>query len=146
MYDGVGTLLPSSQGVANAHVLSLSGFAAGTYYARVVGYNGATNPGYTLTINAPTQPSSIPEDWAEQNDTDYTAAYDLGQVALLNTYTGLTMDDSANEATKVDWFKFETVSAGITDNALRIDSHTPRATWTWSCTTMSVCSSRAATA
>jgi subtilisin-like proprotein convertase family protein len=58
LYNSSGTLVGSSEGTGNSEQVSLSGLAAGTYYARVIGYNGATNPSYALTLNGPSGTSS----------------------------------------------------------------------------------------
>ena len=39
--------------MTNSESISLSGLAAGTYYARVYGYRGVTNPSYSLTVQPP---------------------------------------------------------------------------------------------
>jgi subtilisin family serine protease len=59
LYDSSGTLVSSSQGTGNSEMISLNGLAAGTYYVRVNGYNGALNSNYSLTLNPPT-PSTTP--------------------------------------------------------------------------------------
>lgn len=63
-------LLRSSQGTTGVEQVSLQGLAAGAYYFRVYGKNGATNPIYRLTINGPTPVTQQPGDDAyEDNDT-----------------------------------------------------------------------------
>ncbi|MDX1963358.1 MAG: CARDB domain-containing protein [Pirellulales bacterium] len=52
LYDANGRLLTSSTGVGNSETLSLANRAAGTYYVRVYGYRGVTNPSYTMGIQA----------------------------------------------------------------------------------------------
>jgi hypothetical protein len=51
LYDVNGTLLRTSDSVTNEERISLNGLAAGTYFVQVYGYQGATNPNYTLTID-----------------------------------------------------------------------------------------------
>jgi hypothetical protein len=51
LYNSAGTRIGNSNGTTNSETLSLSGLAAGTYTVRVLGYNGATNPNYALTLN-----------------------------------------------------------------------------------------------
>ena len=45
--DGT-TVAGSSTGNGNSEIISLNGAAAGTYYVKVYGYLGASNPNYTL--------------------------------------------------------------------------------------------------
>ncbi|MEW6358544.1 MAG: FG-GAP-like repeat-containing protein [Planctomycetota bacterium] len=120
LYDASGALLASSTGVGDGEVVGLKGLRAGIYYINVHGYAGAVNPDYTLTIEAPTSTSLIAEDWAEQNDSRLTA-YDFREMLGSNEFTGLTMDDSANEAVKQDWFRFEITQAAMAGNQARID-------------------------
>ena len=93
------TPIRSSNGVSDGEQISLEGLAAGTYYILVHGYRGATNPNYSLTIDAPENPTP---DWAEPNGTA-AAAYDLGTVEGLDAEQDPLSIDSAND---VDWFRF----------------------------------------
>ncbi|MBI2827190.1 MAG: S8 family serine peptidase [Planctomycetia bacterium] len=60
MYNASGALVGSSTGIGNSETVSLAGLAAGTYYVRVYGYLGATNPSYSLGISAPAATTSPP--------------------------------------------------------------------------------------
>ncbi|MBM4044919.1 MAG: hypothetical protein FJ279_07385, partial [Planctomycetes bacterium] len=121
LYDAAQSLLRQSAGVGDSETIGLSMLPAGTYYVRVLGFGGATNPDYKLTIDAPVRSVGIPEDWAEQNDT-LAGAYDLRELeGHGQLFDGLTMDDSANEPTKDDWFMFETVGEGVVGDQVRID-------------------------
>ncbi|WP_273249097.1 hypothetical protein, partial [Limnospira indica] len=51
--DSDNNLLRASRGVGNEEAIFLNGLSPDTYYVRVFGYNGATNPEYRLTIEAP---------------------------------------------------------------------------------------------
>ena len=51
--DGT-TLVGFSNGVSNREEVSLNGQSAGIYYVKVYGYQGVSNPNYTLTINPAT--------------------------------------------------------------------------------------------
>ena len=52
--DAAGKVLAQSAAkTANSESVPLAGLAAGTYFARVFGADGATNPAYTLAVNAP---------------------------------------------------------------------------------------------
>jgi len=53
LYNSSGSLLAASQSTNDSETISLSGRAAGTYYVKVYGTNGALNPDYSLTINPP---------------------------------------------------------------------------------------------
>jgi hypothetical protein len=113
--DGSGDVLASSSAPADFEQVSLGGLAAGTYYLRIFGASGATNPLYTLTIDAPAvTPTSIPPDWAEPNNTQDTA-YDLGQVQGQQQWTKLSIYQSGKD----EWFQFEQALAG--DLSVRID-------------------------
>ncbi|NJL22934.1 MAG: T9SS type A sorting domain-containing protein [Leptolyngbyaceae cyanobacterium SM1_3_5] len=123
LYNQDGILLNGSYGRGNTESLSLDGLIAGTYFLRAYGYGGATHPNYSLTIDAPTAaPLTIPEDIAEQNDTReqaYTLRYQGGYYDAGNL--NLTMDDSANEASRQDWFRFNLPANGIVGNRVAIE-------------------------
>lgn len=51
VYTSTGTQVAVSEGTGNSETISMSGRARGWYFAQVYGWNGATNPNYTLTIN-----------------------------------------------------------------------------------------------
>lgn len=54
LYNSAGTQVGASEGTGNSESISLNGLAAGTYTAKVWGYNGAANAGgYSLTIDPP---------------------------------------------------------------------------------------------
>jgi len=54
LYNANGTRLATADGSGNSERISLNGRAAGTYFVRAYGYQGAHNPNYTLTIDPPT--------------------------------------------------------------------------------------------
>lgn len=60
LYNSSGTLLSTSATTGNSETISLSGRAAGTYYVRVYGNFGATNPNYSLTVTPPTATTTPP--------------------------------------------------------------------------------------
>lgn len=107
------TALRSSTGTSDQEQISLDGLAAGTYYVRVYGYNGARSPNYTLTIKAPQPPAG---DVFEPNDTRQTAK-NLGQIRGQASYSNL----SIHSTTDRDWFQFSTVAAGANGHFARID-------------------------
>ncbi|MFM6400655.1 MAG: PPC domain-containing protein, partial [Planktothrix sp.] len=84
--------------------IPLSGLGAGTYYAQVVGYAGATNPNYELTLNATTGGSTGTDDRYETNEQNVENDYWQG-AAPLQLSNG---QFSANNlvANDDDWFQF----------------------------------------
>ncbi|MDT9223492.1 MAG: PPC domain-containing protein, partial [Limnospira sp. PMC 1279.21] len=51
LYDANNNWLGSSTSVSDNESISLAGLGAGTYYVRVWGWSGASNPNYSLTID-----------------------------------------------------------------------------------------------
>jgi hypothetical protein len=51
LYNAFGRRVGSSNGAGDGESVSLSGLLAGTYYVRVFGAQGATNPNYSLQID-----------------------------------------------------------------------------------------------
>jgi hypothetical protein len=58
LYNASGQVLGASNTTGNVETVSLNGLGAGTYYVRVYGDQGATNPSYTLTVTPSPAPSS----------------------------------------------------------------------------------------
>jgi hypothetical protein len=54
LYNASGALVARSEGTTNSEQISLNSLAAGTYFVRAYGYQGALNPSYSLNINPPT--------------------------------------------------------------------------------------------
>lgn len=77
MTDSAGEKLHSSESTADQETVEKSGLAAGTYYLRVFGYNGA-KAAYALTLSVERESTSGPapsnDDAFEDNDTQTTAA------------------------------------------------------------------------
>ncbi|WP_254511221.1 pre-peptidase C-terminal domain-containing protein [Anatilimnocola floriformis] len=113
LYNSSGTRLKVSQGIGDGELISLSGLAKGTYYVRVYGYRGATNPNYSLSINLPSAVQAPTDDQYENNDTQAVAA-NLGTLSTNTTISNLQLRDSA------DWFKFTTTATGTTANTATI--------------------------
>ncbi|WP_273249753.1 PPC domain-containing protein, partial [Limnospira indica] len=69
LYDANNNWLDSSMSVSDNESISLAGLDAGTYYVRVWGWNGASNPNYSLTIDPRVRGdvSSINPDYYDQN-------------------------------------------------------------------------------
>ncbi|MFO0928452.1 MAG: clostripain-related cysteine peptidase [Gemmataceae bacterium] len=114
LYDSLGTTrLRASSGATNTESISLGGLAAGTYFVRVVGFNGALSPGSALTV---TPPPELIADRFEPNDSRLTAT-PLDTVRGTQTWDGLSVHAANNE----DWFSFSTIAAATFGNAVRID-------------------------
>jgi hypothetical protein len=109
-----------SQGVSNTEVISLEGLIAGTYYARIYGFNGATNPNYTLDISGnlvagDDQPNIVPlDDRFEENDAQFPSddgsvlgAHDFGQIRGSRLENNLVLQSFED-----DWYKFRTTASG----------------------------------
>ena len=107
LFDSSAHLVGQATGVGGWAQISLQGQAAGSFFAVVYGVQGATNPQYTLTIQAPDVGQAV-GDWAEPNNSQ-TSAYDLGTVQGLGTW-GLDPNRplSISSSTDDDWFKFTT--------------------------------------
>ena len=114
LYRPDGQEIGASATAGNQEVVSLAHLAAGTYLLKVAGHDNAANPGYTLTIDAPTD--EIPPDWAESNDTP-ADAYDLRKVQGSQTWDKLTVHGPAD----ADWFRFELAAAGSVGHSVAID-------------------------
>ena len=54
-----GSTLETSQSTSNSEIISLSGRPAGWYAVEVYGFNGDTNPEYSLTIKPPSAPAPV---------------------------------------------------------------------------------------
>nr|NCR10038.1 T9SS type A sorting domain-containing protein [Microcystis aeruginosa LG13-11] len=113
LYDSEGKLLQGSKTRSSQETISLANLTPGSYYVKVLGYNGATNPNYSLSINPP---AGIAGDWAETNDSQ-TKAYNLRTVSGLKTWDSLSLHIPDRE----DWFKFNLENPGQAGNSARID-------------------------
>jgi hypothetical protein len=94
VYNASQTQLGRSISVGNSETVSVNVVAGQYYYVRVIGYNRATNPNYSLSINQPEGGGSVPGDLFEQNDTFATAR---SLAASDQTYGSLSID-AANDA------------------------------------------------
>jgi hypothetical protein len=81
---------------------SLGGLAAGTYYIRVYGFQGATNPSYSLSVNVG---GPLPDDGHEDNDS-FGTARDFGSLTSLLSIPNLVMADGH------DWYRFSMSGKG----------------------------------
>jgi hypothetical protein len=113
------TLLGKSETTNNFERLNLVNtsnqpLGAGTYLVKVTGYNGAINPSYQLSLNAP-DPSVSKADWAEANNTRETAT-DLQTIDGSRLFSGLSIHQGGDE----DWFKFTTIGTGLAGQEVSI--------------------------
>ncbi len=83
LFDENGQQIGISNGTSNSETISLNGVGRGYYSVRVYGYNGATSPSYTLTIDPP----------ANQAPT----------VVLTTPPTGDTIIEQGEESYRVEW-------------------------------------------
>ncbi|WP_035367395.1 pre-peptidase C-terminal domain-containing protein, partial [Dolichospermum circinale] len=116
LYNATGTQLDYSNGVSNSEEISLDGLVAGDYYLRVFGYNNATNPEYSLFVNAPWTALNPSGDSAESNNTQAQAT-DLGTLTSAFNRGNLSIHTTSD----VDWFKFTLATAGNETNSVGID-------------------------
>lgn len=58
LYNAAGTRIGNSDSATNSETISLSGLNAGTYYLHVLGYQGASNPNYSMVITPNGGPSA----------------------------------------------------------------------------------------
>lgn len=114
LYNSAGTRVRVSQGITNSEAISLAGFAAGTYYVRVFGYRGTTNPNYSLGVNlSKAAPVTVADDAYENNDTQATAA-NLGTLTSNASLSNLALSDTA------DWYRFTTTATGTSTNTVSL--------------------------
>ncbi|MFN5990091.1 MAG: pre-peptidase C-terminal domain-containing protein, partial [Dolichospermum sp.] len=116
LYNATGTQLNSSNCVTNSEEISLDGLVAGDYYLRVFGYNNATNPEYSLFVNAPWTAINPSGDSAESNNTQAQAT-DLGTLTSAFNRGNLSIHTTSD----VDWFKFTLATTGNETNSVGID-------------------------
>ena len=117
--DGT-TVVGSSTGTGNSEIVSLSGVPAGNYYVKVYGYQGATNPNYTLDPFRPffpiaTRTTTARRSWTARPEGGANSP-NLGPIGSSGRIiSGLTMEDGA------DWYKFQMDAAGTAADVVRID-------------------------
>ncbi|VXD15184.1 Peptidase C11 clostripain [Planktothrix serta PCC 8927] len=104
--DIYGSILGSSTGVSNNETVNLSYLTAGTYYARVYGWNGASNPNYTLNLSTPAG-AGTPTTDDPYEDNDFVGTGDLGSLQGYNPYYALVLQSNDE-----DWFQFQTPNTG----------------------------------
>ncbi|CAD5956151.1 clostripain-related cysteine peptidase [Planktothrix agardhii] len=113
LYDQNQNYVVGSYNWWDGETISLDALPGGTYYAQVTGY-GATNPNYSLNINAQggiAPPTTGSDDQFEQNDLQTSAAtLPSGQ----QTFNGLVALDQ-------DWYKFTLSSPAQASDYVSID-------------------------
>lgn len=109
LLDGSGKPIVSSNGVHDNQQVSLAGLPAGTYYAKVYGINGSTNPNYFIKVY------TGGPDLAEPNDS-LSAPYDFGHIEGHWSFDDLSIDPSGDR----DWYRFVTAGAGVAGNSVAI--------------------------
>jgi hypothetical protein len=112
LYAGGGQFLASSTSVGNFEQISLNGRPAGDYVIRVYGYQGATNPNYSLKIDP--APSATTDDGYENNDT-FATAHNFGTLSSLMTVNNLVMADGE------DWYRFHQNGTGTANDYVRVE-------------------------
>jgi hypothetical protein len=142
LFNAAGTQLSSSQGTGNSETLSLNGLAAATYFVRVTGASGATNPNYTLSINPPaavTQPTPVTSGFtitlamsgltANQQSIFNQAAARWSQIIVGDlpnaNYRGQTVDDVLIAASAVSIDGVNGILGQAAADALRSGSQLP---------------------
>ncbi|MDT9278040.1 MAG: PPC domain-containing protein, partial [Limnospira sp. PMC 737.11] len=102
LYDANSNWLGSSTSVSDNESISLAGLGAGTYYVHVYGWNNASNPNYSLTIDPRVVSGNGSEDRFAGNHS-FDTAYNLGPVNSPRVEDDLVIV-SGND----DWFSFTT--------------------------------------
>ncbi|MBM79509.1 MAG: hypothetical protein CMJ78_02810 [Planctomycetaceae bacterium] len=118
LFDANGDLLRRAESITDNETLSLAGRAAGDYFIRVFGFDGATGE-YTFVYNAPEVPTIDP-DRMEPND-NFAGATDLRQLEGTSQVTGLTVHDNGNSTFNQDFFRFETLANGTANHFVGVD-------------------------
>ena len=103
LLDAAGSVITSSTSTTNTEFISWPLVRGTTYGIRVYGYQGATNPSYTMTLDGP----DIPLDSYEAND-EFGSAYNLG------SFTYLFAPDLTIHATgNADFYRFTSPGTGL---------------------------------
>ncbi len=110
LYTSAGNLVGSSSGSGNEERISLNGKPAGTYYAKVYGFSGATNKNYSLAWD--TTPSIRPDRY-ESNNSRSSAERITGRSGIERN---LTLHTGSDE----DWFEFTLTGARKSNNHISI--------------------------
>ncbi len=112
IYNSAGILVRYSDSSTDSEFVSLNGLSNGTYYAVVYGFQGATNPSYSLTIDPAA--ANVADDSAEPND-NYLQATNLGVLTTTYSRKGLALQDLQ------DWYKFTMTGNGTSASQVRLN-------------------------
>ena len=102
LLNAAGSMLTSSTGTSNSEFISWPVTRGTTYVVRVYGYQGATNPSYSMTLDGP----NVPGDVYEPND-DFGSPTEFGAVTSV-VANDLTIHASGN----ADFYRFTSPGAG----------------------------------
>ena len=112
LLDAQGNPLKSDDVVSNFKRLALpAATQGGTYWVKVVGYQGAANPNYTLIVDV--SDADHPADWSEPNHnptdpTDHSYAHNLGEIDGPRSWPAMALEPDG-----VDWFQFTLPAGGV---------------------------------
>ncbi len=126
LFDAAGAPVAASTGAGDTELVSLQGVPAGTYYAKVSGFAGATQPAYRLRVAAPV--GAVADDRLEgaaRNQTRQTASVvqTPGSAKLegAQSLVDLTLNVVGGKADE-DWFKFTTAGKGTAQHSVTLTS------------------------
>ena len=105
VFDSTRTRIGRSDSSQNSEQVSINAVAGQFYYVRVYGFNGATNPNYTFTVDQPEGVSGGAPDQFEDNDTFATAR---SLAAVDQSYTNLNINTSGDD----DYYKITPTASG----------------------------------
>ena len=114
--DASGTRIGRSDTNQDYEVVSFQAVQGQYYYAKVYGYNGATNPNYSLIVDQPENFSGggLPDQF-ENNDTLATAT---SLPSTDQSYTNLTMNTSGDD----DYYKITPTYSGQSEEEAAISA------------------------
>ena len=105
VFNSARTRIGKSDSIQNSEQFSFQAVAGQFYFVRVYGYNGATNPNYTFSIDQPDGPGGILPDQFEDNDTVATA---FNLLAADETYVNLNIDSVGDN----DYYRIVPTTSG----------------------------------
>ena len=117
VYNAEGNFLDISESISDTEAITIENAAAdSTYFVEVYGYLDATNPNYSLNIDAPIpfDPDSIDLDQYEPNNS-FDNAKELR--SLNDVLEGLTLHQAGDS----DWFKFTTTAPGTRSDRVAVE-------------------------
>ncbi len=108
LYNSAGGLLQSSTTQEDEEHIVWNAIDNQTYFIRVYGQNGATNPEYTLKV---LWPFGVDEDSLEPNDS-FAQAYDLGKGDQVRDNLTIHRDPGSEFNSDDDWYTWTATSLG----------------------------------